>query len=146
MISITTNVTTAVNSPSSIKLESKRMQKRGDASYISMLSSCWTDLRVPFTQYHTVSYQLPYIASSRSRIWSKGGPRNFSRDFADVAKRSQMSEASQYRLGSMARLRVLEALAFLTVKYAFSHFSWYFFFKKLTSIYVGTLQNIYFYI
>ena len=30
------------------------------------------------------------------------------------------------------------------VEYAFSHFSWYFFFKNLTSIYVGTLQNMYF--
>ena len=72
--------------------------------------------------------------TSGSRIWSRGGPRNFSRDFADIAKRSRVSEASQYRL----------ALAFLTLKYVFSHFSWYFFFKKLTSIYVGTLQNIYF--
>ena len=73
-----------------------------------------------------------------------GGPRNFCWDFADVAKRSWASEASQYWPGSMARLRALEALAFLTLKYAFSHFSWYFFFKKLTSIYVGTWQNIYF--
>ena len=51
-----------------------------------------------------------------------GGPRNFSRDFADVAKWSQANEASQYRRGSRAHLRALEALAFLTLKYAFSHF------------------------
>ena len=38
----------------------------------------------------------------------------------------------------------LEAGEPLTVKYAFSHFSWYFFFKNLTSIYVGRLQIIYF--
>ena len=31
-----------------------------------------------------------------------------------------------------------EAVTLLTVKYAFSHFSWYFFFKNLTYIYVGT--------
>ena len=60
-----------------------------------------------------------------------GGPRNFVRDFADEAKRSQASKASQYWPGSRARLRALEALAFLTVKYAFSHFPWYFFFKFL---------------
>ena len=60
-----------------------------------------------------------------------GGPRNFVRDFADVAKQSQASKASQYWPGSRARLRALEALAFLTVKYAFSHFPWYFFFKFL---------------
>ena len=58
-----------------------------------------------------------------------GGLRNFVRDFADVAKWSRASEASQYWPGSRARLRALEALAFLTLKYAFSHFSWYFFFK-----------------
>ena len=73
-----------------------------------------------------------------------GGARNFCRDFADVAQRSRVSEASQYQLGSRARLRALEALAFLTMKYAFSHFSWYFVFKFLMYICVGTLQNIYF--
>ena len=62
-------------------------------------------------------------ATSGSRIWSRGGPRNFFRDFADVAKQSRVSEARQYWPGSRARLRALEALAFLTVKYAFSHFS-----------------------
>ena len=34
--------------------------------------------------------------------------------------------------------RALEAVTLLTVKYAFSHFSWYLFFKSLTYIYVGT--------
>ena len=49
-----------------------------------------------------------------------GGPEIYVfRDFADIAKQSRMSKASQY----------WPALAFLTVKYAFSHFSWYFFFK-----------------
>ena len=32
--------------------------------------------------------------SSRSRIWLRGGPRFFFRDFADVAKRSQVSKAN----------------------------------------------------
>ena len=40
-----------------------------------------------------------------------------------------MSKASQSWQGSRAYLRALEALAFLALKYAFSHFSWYFFFK-----------------
>ena len=35
-------------------------------------------------------------------------------------------------------LRAPEAVTLLTVKYVFSHFSWYFFFKNLTYIYVGT--------
>ena len=38
---------------------------------------------------------------------------------------------------------VPEAVAFLTAKYASSHFSWYCS-KKLTYICVSTLQNIYF--
>ena len=59
-----------------------------------------------------------------------GGPRNFCRDFADVVKWSQVSGVSQYWLESRAQLRTLEALAFLTVKYAFSHLFWYLFFKK----------------
>ena len=67
--------------------------------------------------------------SSGPRIWSGGRPKIFIRVFADVAKRSRASEASQYWPGSRAHLRALEALAFLTLKYAFSHFSWYFFFK-----------------
>ena len=89
--------------------------------------------------------QILSACTSGSSIWSRGGgPRNFFRDFADVAKRSQASEASQYWPGSRARLRALEALAFLTIKYAFSHFSWYFFFKFLMYICIGTLLNIYF--
>ena len=83
--------------------------------------------------------------TSGSSIWSRGGgTRNVFRDFADVAPLSQASEASQYWLGSRACLRALEALAFLTIKYAFSHFSWYFFFKFLMYICIGTLLNIYF--
>ena len=59
----------------------------------------------------------------------KGGAHKFFGDFADVVKRSQASKASKYLLGSRAHLRALKTLAFLTLKYAFSHFSWYFFFK-----------------
>ena len=45
--------------------------------------------------------------------------------------------------GGKACLRALEALAFLNIKYAFSHFIWYFcqFFMYIC---VGILQNIYF--
>ena len=82
--------------------------------------------------------------TSWSSIWSRGGPRNFFWDFADVLKRSRASEASQYWPGSRACLKALEAFAFLTIRYAFSHFSWYFFFKFFMYICVGTLQNIYF--
>ena len=91
-----------------------------------------------------LTLQLKAMSTSRSRIWSRGGPRNFSWDFADVAKRSRMSEASQYWRGSRAHLRALEALPFLAFKYAFSHFSWYFFFNFLMYICMGTLTNIYF--
>ena len=42
------------------------------------------------------------------------------------------------KLGVWGLLRVPEAVTLFTVKYAFSHFSWYFFFKTLTYIYVGT--------
>ena len=40
--------------------------------------------------------------------------------------------------GVWGPLRAPEAVTLLTVKYAFSHFSWYLFFKNLTYIYVGT--------
>ena len=58
------------------------------------------------------------IITSRSMIWS----RNFFRDFANVVKQSQVSEASQYWWGSRAQLKALEVLVFLTLKYAFSTF------------------------
>ena len=56
--------------------------------------------------------------SSGSRIWSRGGPRNFFRDFANVEKRSRASKGSRIIL---AVRWALEALAFLIIKYAFSH-------------------------
>ena len=40
--------------------------------------------------------------------------------------------------GVWGPLRPQNAVTLLTVKYAFSRFSWYFFFKNLTYIYVGT--------
>ena len=50
--------------------------------------------------------------------------------FADGAEWQSASEANiHYWWGSRACLRALEALAFLSVKYAFSHFSCYLFFK-----------------
>ena len=52
------------------------------------------------------------VCTSGSKIWSRGPPINFFWDFADVAKWSWASE-------------------WVSLKYAFSHFSWYFFFKNL---------------
>ena len=43
-----------------------------------------------------------------------------------------------YLRQSRGPLRAPEAVTLLTVKYAFSHFSWYLFFKSFTYIYVGT--------
>ena len=40
--------------------------------------------------------------------------------------------------GVWGPIRAPEAVTFLTVKYAFSHFSFYLFFKSLTYIYAGT--------
>ena len=89
-----------------------------------------------------ISYHIDYTVADPG--FGQGGGQKLSRDLADVAKRSRVSKASQYWLGSRACLRALGALAFLTLKYAFSHFSWYFFFKILMYICVGTLTNIYF--
>ena len=50
-----------------------------------------------------------------------GGPQVLRPKVADVAKRSCVSEASNLRPGSRARLRALEAFGFLMLKYAFSH-------------------------
>ena len=47
-----------------------------------------------------------------------------------------------YKWGVWGLLRAPEAVALLTVKYAFSHFSWYFSSEKLPYIHVGTSQNI----
>ena len=41
------------------------------------------------------------------------------------------------KLGVWGPLTASEAVTLLTVKYAFSYFSWYFFFKNLTYIYMG---------
>ena len=58
-----------------------------------------------------------------------GGPSKFVPIIADGAQRWRVSEASIHRPGSRAQLRALEALVFLSVKYACSHFSWHLFFK-----------------
>ena len=72
------------------------------------------------------------------------GTRNIFQDFANVAMHSWPNKASQYSPGSRACLKVLEAFAFLTLKYAFSHFSGAFSSNYLMYICVGKLQNIYF--
>ena len=62
---------------------------------------------------------------------ARGGDQEcFTEKFADG-----VNEVSPYWPESRAHL---EALAFLTVKYAFFHFSWHLFYK----IYVDTLQNV----
>ena len=48
------------------------------------------------------------------------------------------AETSLCKLGVWGPLRAPEAVTLLTVKYAFSHFSWYLFFKSLAYINVGT--------
>ena len=53
--------------------------------------------------------------------FGQGGPQVLRPKVADVAKRSCVSEASNFWLGSRARLRALEAFGFLMLKYAFSH-------------------------
>ena len=80
-----------------------------------------------FTYFITVvpelkNYKIPksHMSGVGRLLAVKRGPRNFFRDFADIAKWSQASKANQYQL---------EGLAFLTLNYAFSHFSRYFFFK-----------------
>ena len=51
----------------------------------------------------------------------KGGPQVLRLKVADVVKCSRASEASNFRPGSRAHLRALEAFGFLMLKYAFSH-------------------------
>ena len=63
-----------------------------------------------------------------------GGPQLLRPKVADVAKWSCVSEASNLRPGSRARLRALEALGFLMLKYAFSHILETLFLSFLTSI------------
>ena len=69
-----------------------------------------------------------------SRIWSRGGPQLLRAKVADIAKRSHLSEASNLRPGSRARLRALEAFGYLMLKYAFSHILETPFLSFLTSI------------
>ena len=69
--------------------------------------------------------QLQKVLEMGLFVLSTGRSDVYDADFANVAKWSQASEVSQYQPGS----RTLEALRFLTLKYAFSHFSWYFFFN-----------------
>ena len=54
----------------------------------------------------------------------------------------QVTDTLLYKLGVWGLLRAPEAVAFLTVKNAFFHFSWHFSSKKLTYIHVSTSQNI----
>ena len=54
----------------------------------------------------------------------------------------EFADTLLYKPGVWGPLRAPEAVALLTIKYAFSHFSWYFSSKKLTYIHVGTSQNI----
>ena len=51
-------------------------------------------------------------------------------DLFNLAEWSHLSEVNKYRRTSRTYLRAPEALAFLNIKYAFSHFLWYRFFKN----------------
>ena len=64
----------------------------------------------------------------------KGGPQLQRTKVADVVKRSRASKVSNMRPGSRARLRALEAVGFLMLKYAFSHILETLFLSFLTSI------------
>ena len=64
----------------------------------------------------------------------KGGAQLLRPKVADVVKWIRVSEASNLRLGSRARLMVLEAFGFLMLKYAFSHILETLFLSFLTSI------------
>ena len=66
--------------------------------------------------------------------FGQGGAQLLRPKFADIAKRSRASEASILWLGSIARLRALEAFGVLMLKYAFSHILETLFRLFLTSI------------
>ena len=55
--------------------------------------------------------------------FGQGRGTKFLLELAEIAKWSQVSQVSQYWLGSGACLTAVEALAFLDVKYAFWHLS-----------------------
>ena len=76
-----------------------------------------------FTQY--IGIMKPVADPARAG----GGAKNiFFRTYQRrVAPESKQNK--QILVGSRALTWALEALAFLTVKYEFSHFSWYLFFK-----------------
>ena len=63
-----------------------------------------------------------------------GGAQLLRPKVADVAKQSRMSDVSNVRPGSRARLRALEAFGSLMLKYAFSHILETLFLSFLTSI------------
>ena len=68
-----------------------------------------------------VTTQKTHEIQARIQDLVKGGPQVLRPKVADIAKRSRVSEASNLRPGSRARLRALEAFGFLMLKYAFSH-------------------------
>ena len=87
----------------------------------------YSHLNRSYSSYSEISQNLVHhnknvmISRCGSRIWSRGGPQVLRPKVADVAKRSCVSEASNLRPGSRARLRALEAFGFLMLKYAFSN-------------------------
>ena len=59
-----------------------------------------TDWSVANSQFSPNDWAVIEQFSSGSRNWSRGGPRNFFRGFADAAKRSRVSEQSElYNIG-----------------------------------------------
>ena len=61
------------------------------------------------------------------------GARKKFTNFTNVAEWSNASNVSKYWLGSGVHLGALKALAYIIVKYAFSHFLVHFLYKRLYS-------------
>ena len=101
-------------------------------AYLIIIIWLWQSFPIPWQIHH-----CPFMKHSVADPgFGQGRPQNFFSIFYRSSKAKLGKQSEQ-------RSRALETLAFLTIKYAFSHFSWYFLFKFSAYIYVGTLQNIF---
>ena len=84
------------------------------------------------------------------RLFAVGDPGSRPHKFLpkcdDSMQLHKVSKArAKHQLGSRTCLRALEALAFLSPKYAFSHFSWHLFFKIFNlKLWKHITKNIYY--
>ena len=67
-----------------------------------------------------------YVWSLADPAFGQGGPQKFFPKFCQCIKAELGKLSEPISAGVKGLPRALEALAFLTIKYAFSHFSWYF--------------------